>query len=80
MAAERILILDDEPDMARSWRRILEAAGYECLATTDPQEALGLLEAELAALFLTDLRMPAMDGMEMLRRARAIDPLMPVGC
>lgn len=78
MATERILILDDEPDMARSWGRILEAAGHECLATTDPQEALRLLEAERQALFLTDLRMPAMDGMEMLRRARAIDPLMPV--
>jgi len=78
MAAERILILDDEPDMARSWGRVLEAAGYECLATTDPQEVLRLLDAERPALFLTDLRMLAMGGMEMLQRARAIDPLMSV--
>jgi DNA-binding NtrC family response regulator len=78
MAAECILILDDEPDIARSWVRILESAGYRCLATTDPQEALRLLEAERPDLLLTDLRMPAMDGMEMLKRARGIDPQMPV--
>jgi two-component system response regulator HydG len=78
MAAERILILDDEPDMAQSWARILSAAGYECVVTTDPQEALSLLQANQPDLLLTDLRMPGMDGMEMLRRARQIDPRMPV--
>jgi two-component system, NtrC family, response regulator HydG len=78
MATEHILILDDEPDIARSWVKILESAGYRCLATTEPEEALRLLESERPDLLLTDLRMPGLDGMEMLRRARQIDPQMPV--
>jgi len=78
MATERILILDDEPDVTKSWVRILGSAGYQCLATTDPQQALHWLESEHPDLLLTDLRMPEMDGMQMLARAREIDPQMPV--
>src|SRR5215475_3863270 len=78
MASERILILDDEPDIAKSWVRILESAGYQCTATTEPREALRVIESEHPDVLLTDLRMPAMDGIEMLRRAREIDPQMPV--
>ena len=78
MATERILILDDEPDVANSWVRILGSAGYRCVATSKPEEALRLLESEHPDLLLTDLRMPGVDGMEMLRRARQIDPQMPV--
>jgi two-component system, NtrC family, response regulator HydG len=77
MATERILILDDEPDVAKSWVKVLESAGYRCLATTEPEEGLRLLESEHPDLLLTDLRMPGLDGMEMLR-ARQIDPQMPV--
>lgn len=76
--AERILIVDDEADMVETCRRILSAAGYECLGTSDAQEALRLLASERPALLFTDLRMPEMDGMEMLRRAHEIDPQMPV--
>ncbi len=78
MATERILILDDEPDIVSSWVRILESAGYQCLSTTAPEEALRLLESEHPDLLLTDLRMPGLDGMEMLKRARKVDPHMPV--
>ncbi len=75
---QRILIVDDEPDMAENCRRILAAAAYQCFTTSDAQEALRLLGSEHPDLLLTDLWMPEMDGMEMLRRARAIDPRMPV--
>lgn len=78
MTTDRIIILDDEPDMAENWGRILSSAGYECLITTDPNQALRLLEAEHPDLLLTDLRMPEMDGMEILGRAREIDSLVPV--
>lgn len=75
---ERILIIDDEADMVETCRRILEGAGYQCLSTIDAQEALRLLGSERPDLLLTDLRMPEMDGMEMLRRAHEIDSQMPV--
>jgi len=78
MASGRIVILDDEPDIIESSRRILASAGYHCFTTTDPHEALRLLESEHPDLLLTDLRMPDMDGLELLRRAREIDPRVPV--
>jgi DNA-binding NtrC family response regulator len=78
MASECILILDDDPDITESWMRVLACMGYRCLGTTNPQAALRLLESERPDLLLTDLRMPEIDGMEMLRRAREIDPQLPV--
>jgi DNA-binding NtrC family response regulator len=76
--AERILILDDEADVARSCSRILESADCQCSETTDPQEALRMLHSERQSLFITDLQMPGMDGMEVMKRAREIDPAMPI--
>ena len=75
---ERILILDDEIDMSETCRRILNGAGYRCIATTDPHEALRILVSERVDLLLTDLRIPSMDGMEMLKQAHEIDAQMPV--
>jgi two-component system, NtrC family, response regulator HydG len=64
--------------MTENCRRILDAAGYQCLTCNAAPEALRLLGSEHPDLLLTDLRMPEMDGMEILRRAREIDPRMPV--
>jgi two-component system response regulator HydG len=76
--ASRVLIVDDEPDMVDNCARILRRAGYRCLTTTDPQRALAYLETDRPDVLLTDLKMPEMDGMELLRRARALDPALPV--
>ena len=78
MTRERILIVDDEPDMVENCQRILGRAGYRCLTTTDPRGALALLESERPDLLLTDLKMPGVDGMELLRHARQVDQEMPV--
>jgi len=78
MSDARVLIVDDEPDMVENCTRILGPAGYECLTTTDPRQALAMLEAERPDLLLTDLKMPHMDGMELLHRARELDPILPV--
>ncbi len=75
---ERILILDDEADMIETCRRILATAGHECIASTDPRRALELLETERPDVLLTDLRMPAMDGIDLLHHAHEIDPSLPV--
>jgi two-component system response regulator HydG len=75
---QRILIVDDEPDMTETCRRVLGSSGYQCLTANSAQEALNLLVAERPDLLLTDLHMPDMDGMEILRRAKEIDPQIPV--
>jgi len=78
VSASRVLVVDDEPDMVENCARILKKAGYECLTETDPRRALALVESERPDLLLTDLKMPGMDGMELLRRARETDPALPV--
>jgi len=78
VTARRVLVLDDEPDMVENCARILKRAGYQCLTTTDPQRALALVDSERPDVLLTDLKMPGIDGMEVLRRAREMDPALPV--
>jgi DNA-binding NtrC family response regulator len=73
-----VLIVDDEPDMVENCARILRRVGYHCLTATDPHRALALLESDSPDLLLTDLKMPGLDGMELLRRAHELDPAMPV--
>jgi DNA-binding NtrC family response regulator len=76
--AARVLVVDDEPDMLANCRRILERAGHQCLGAADGARGLELLEAEHPDLLITDLKMPGLDGMELMRRARALDPELPV--
>ena len=78
MTVSRVMVVDDEPDMVENCVRILKKAGYQCLTATDPRRALAQLESERPDLLLTDLKMPGMDGMELLRRARELDPALPV--
>ncbi len=78
MSDPRILIVDDEPDMVENCARILRRAGHRCLTATDPLRAAALLESERPDLMLTDLKMPGLDGMELMRRAHKIDPALPV--
>jgi DNA-binding NtrC family response regulator len=74
----RVLVVDDEPDMVENCARILKRVGYQCLTATDPHRALALVETERPDLLLTDLKMPGMDGIELLRRSREIDSALPV--
>ncbi|HEU5320838.1 MAG TPA: response regulator, partial [Methylomirabilota bacterium] len=78
MSEARVLIVDDEPDMVENCTRILRRAGYRCLGATDPERALAFVESERPDLLLTDLKMPGMDGVELMRRARELDPALPV--
>jgi DNA-binding NtrC family response regulator len=78
VAEPRILVVDDEPDMVDNCVRILRRAGHRCLSATDPHRALALLESERPDLLLTDLKMPEIDGLTLLRRARELDPALPV--
>jgi DNA-binding NtrC family response regulator len=73
-----VLIVDDEPDMLENCARILGRVGYQCFTTTEPDKALALLEEEGPDLLITDLKMPGMDGMALLKRAHELDPTLPV--
>jgi DNA-binding NtrC family response regulator len=76
--AGRLLIVDDEPDMLENVSRILGKAGYECLTAAEPRKALALMESERPDVLLTDLKMPGMDGLTLLRRAHEVDSRLPV--
>jgi two-component system NtrC family response regulator/two-component system response regulator HydG len=66
----RILIVDDEEAARRGLGQILQEDGYEVILAGDGEEALRLVAEESPDLLLTDLRMPQMDGHELLNRVR----------
>ncbi|MEK6784827.1 MAG: sigma-54 dependent transcriptional regulator [Nitrospirota bacterium] len=72
--AGKILIVDDEQEALENCRRILTRVPYDCLVASDPNDALDMMERERPGLVLTDLRMPKLDGIEVLAAAKRMDP------
>ena len=69
-----ILTVDDELDMLALLKMIIEGySEHEVTATNNPVEAADLLDKESFDLIITDLKMPGMDGMELLAAARKKD-------
>ncbi len=68
---KRILLVDDVPAVRLSIRAALEAIGYQVLEAADGKEALDLLDSQAVDLIVTDLWMPNLDGVELLKRLRA---------
>jgi DNA-binding NtrC family response regulator len=68
----RVLVVDDDPGVRYTLREILESEGLEVEEAADGVEALARYEAHPVPLVVTDLRMPGMDGMELLRRLAAL--------
>ena len=66
----KVLIVDDEPDLATTCARLLRRMGHVPLITLSGQEAVELIEREHPDLILTDLRLPAVDGLAVLRHAQ----------
>ncbi len=69
-----VLAVDDELAVCESIRRVLSLEGYRIDATTSSLDALARLSKESIDLLLVDIKMPDMDGIELLRQARAISP------
>ena len=66
----RILIVDDEEDIRKSLRMILEYEGYACFAAGTPEEGLEAARREDPDVILLDIKMPGMDGLEVLGRLK----------
>lgn len=69
----RVLVVDDEPDARELLQEFLTGKGYEVLTASDGEEALQRVKAERPHLIFLDVRMPKMDGLEVLKRVREID-------
>ncbi|MGE3956283.1 MAG: sigma-54-dependent transcriptional regulator [Vicinamibacterales bacterium] len=78
MAKSRILVIDDEAAIRDSLRMTLEYEGYEVLLAATGHEGLALAEREAPDLVLLDVKMPGMDGIEVLERLRAMNEALPV--
>ncbi len=74
----KILIVDDEKEAVENCRRILTRIPFDCVVSSDPAEAIKLIERERPRLILTDLRMPKFDGIEVLTAAKRKDPTIQV--
>ncbi len=71
----RILLVDDEPDMLALLRTLIRGrTEHQVLATNNPLEVAEILGREKVDAVVTDLKMPGMDGLELLAKVRAHDP------
>ncbi|MFT5698497.1 MAG: CheY-like chemotaxis protein [Desulforhopalus sp.] len=77
---KHILVVDDEPLLVRLNKRQLENAGYTVSVSTASLEALEMLSKALGkySLLLTDLTMPGLSGLELIRKVRLQLPDLPV--
>ena len=67
----RVLIVDDEFHVARGAATVLSQAGYECETCPTVEAALKLLECKGADVIVADMRMPGMDGMDLLKKVQS---------
>lgn len=75
---ERVLIIEDERRWCDFLSLLIRQGGWEPIALTDPKKALTMISEQKFDLVLTDLRMPELDGIEVLKRIKTMHPALPV--
>ncbi len=78
MGIRTILVVDDEQSIRFLYREELEEDGYRVITAADGEEALRKVRKEKPDLITLDIRMPGMDGIEVLHRIREMDKEIPV--
>ncbi|HLO28740.1 MAG TPA: response regulator, partial [Anaerolineales bacterium] len=74
MEAISVLVVDDEPGIALLCKRVLSRAGYDVISETDPRVAIEDLQQKRIDLLLVDIRMPEVDGFDVISRAQIVQP------
>ncbi|MCP3873931.1 MAG: response regulator [Desulfobacteraceae bacterium] len=74
MSANKILIVDDEEIIVRLLSMSLRSDGYETVTAGSGEQGLEVFEAEDPDIVVTDIKMPGMDGLELLEKIKEIDP------
>src|SRR6266704_3687149 len=78
MSGSTVLIVDDEQTLARSAKAFLADHGYEAEVAASGEKALELLERLQPDVVFADVRLPGMSGIDLLKRIREFDPVLPV--
>ena len=73
MAREKILVIDDEPDIGWLFSKILSEEGYKVFISFKGEEGISKIKKEKPDLVFLDLKLPGMDGMEILKEIRTFD-------
>src|SRR5512133_947659 len=69
-----VLVVDDEPGIAALCKRILSRAGYDVTSLTDPRAAIEHLQENRVDLLVVDIRMPEVDGFDVISRTQMVQP------
>ena len=77
-ALRKVLVVDDDPVVGKSFKRVLSGKGYIVVTAEDGYDALAKLQSENYDAVFTDLRMPGMNGLEVAERVKARQPWTPV--
>lgn len=77
-SGQRILTVDDDPDILKLLNMRLKAAGYQTMSANNAEEALAQIAISRPALVISDLRMPGMDGMALFDAIHQTDPSLPL--
>jgi two-component system, NtrC family, response regulator HydG len=72
--AGSILVVDDEPELCQALSRLLTRHGFQTLTAHNGEEALDVMRREQVPLVLSDLMMPKMNGVELLKAAKVVSP------
>jgi len=73
-----MMIVDDEPDMCWAMEHILRKRGYPSKKASSGREAMKLLELYKFRMAFVDMKLPDMEGLELARRMRSVDPVVVI--